>query len=250
MRSMLLVTCAGLIGASSLPDNAEPVQQPDKFVIEAGQHDIKDLVDRSAAFLGRNYLYSEADFLNAPESTVRLQHRLELDAQGCEEVVGQLAYTVGYAMLPVDAERGIYQWIFRQGPKRSEIPTSSTPMEPEEVMARRNSKMPVLTTIPLQHINATAAQNQLRPFFLAGGGGAAQIQFGVAGQALLVQGFADQVAAAIELLRKVDVPPPGQGHARVSGAFQDEETGSVQSLLEWREQIEERLQHLENKIGK
>ena len=239
MRSLTLVAvCASLLGASSLPiASPQEAARSDKFVLEAGDHAITDLIDRSASYLGRNYLYSEADLLNASNGKVKLQQRLELDASGCESVVSQIAYTMGFAMIPIDEQRGLYEWVYRQGPKRAELAVRAKSMDPDEVLRNRHLKITVLTSIPLNHVNATAAQNQLRPFFMVGGtSGVGQMQFGAAGQSLLVQGYADQVAAAIELVRKADAPPPGPS------------TESPER--EWRDDVEQRLQSLEERVGK
>ena len=68
--------------------------------------------------------------------------------------------------------------------------------------------MQVLTLVPLQHIDANRAAQQLRPFFAAANQRGNMLQFGSAGSAdsLLVQGWADEVAAAIQLLRIADQP--------------------------------------------
>jgi hypothetical protein len=210
-----------------------PSAAEDRFVIEAGEHDLRDLLDRSAEFLGRNYLYSEADLANTPDTKVRLQHELVLDAQSCEEVVSQLAYQLGFAMIPVDPEHGIYEWIFRAGPKRPELAARAIKLTPEQVLAQRKIVRPVLTSLSLHHVNAPRACNELRPFLLAGGQGGPTL--GTVGDSLLIQGFTDQVASVIELVREIDTAPGAKP--------------SEQQEQSWRDGIEARIRALEAKVA-
>ena len=222
--------------ARSVPTTATPAPSAaeDRFVIEAGEHDLRDLLNRSAVFLGRNYLYSEGDLANTPDTKVRLQQKLVLDAKSCEEVVSQLAYQLGFAMIPINPEQGIYEWIFRAGPKRPELAMRPIQLEPEQVLAQRKLLQQVLTAVPMRHVNATRACNELRPFILGGTQGFG-VTLGVAGESLLIQGFTDQVASVIELVREIDTVP-GAEEAREPG-----EQG-------WRQQIEARIKALESKL--
>ena len=78
--------------------------------------------------------------------------------------------------------------------------------------------MMVLTSVPLKHIDAAKASQQLRPFFTSGGGRNG-LSFGNAGnqRSLLLQGYANQVATAIRLLRDVDQP---QGEDSTSSYYE------------------------------
>ena len=227
---------AGLLGATSIstPPAPPPAQDPDGFVLDAGVHEVQDLIDRAAKFLGRNYIYSEQDLQNAPSSVLKLQNKLVLDAVGCEEVVGQLAYSAGFAMIPVDEERGIYEWVYRSGPKRQELSTRAVKMTADEVLRHRKRSIRVLTSLALNNIDAVGTQNMLRPFFLGGGGGGVgdALQFGVAGNSVLIQGFAARVADAIVLIREADNAAQPSQRDR-----------------EWRQHIEARLGALEKARG-
>ena len=215
------------------PQDPKPTS-PNHFVIEAGEHTIKDLIDRTAEFLKRNYIYSaqEVDQLG-PEASIKIQNRLDLGRTEVETVVSQLLYTRNFAMLPVNEPRGIYEWVSLAGQKRTEIDSRPKQMTVAEVMAYVGPKMPVITTYTLQNIQAPQAQNTLRPFFVSGGGPGPSLSFGIIGNAnaLLIRGFSDQVAAAVKLLQRTD------------GAAPDTEDFYV-----WKERIEKRVEALEQKV--
>ena len=123
-----------------------------------------------------------------------------------------------------------------QGPRRAEITNRAITMTPEEVLRRPNLKMVVVTSVTLEHTQVQVATNSLRPFFASSGqaGGALTIGNVGSNQAMLLMGFADQVAAAIRLVRLADVSP-----------------GSVYRGLEERmRELEKRLAALEEKVGR
>ncbi len=103
-------------------------------------------------------------------------------------------------------------------------------MSPEQVRERRGLVVPVRVVLPLEHMNSHNATNQLRPFF-AGGGGLGTLTVGSCGNAVMLQGFAPEVASAIEMIEKTDVPPKG---------FEP-------SWDEWRQQVEQRLDAIEQR---
>lgn len=200
-------------------------------VIEAGRHPLQDLIDRFATELGRNYLYSEAD-LQGTQATIELQSPLRLAHDEVETVLGELAYSKGFVLVPLNEEQGIYEWMSQAGPKRSEIFIHAMTLTPEQVLANPRRVIPVQSLVPLHHLNAQLAQNQLRPFF--GTGAAWQgLTIGAAGESLLLGGVAPQVAKAIELVRGID-----------------EQAANAQSQQQtWQEKIEQRLRALEKKAG-
>ncbi len=179
---------------------------------------------------------------------VTTQKRLEVDALGCEELLSQLLYTKGFALTPLDMSKGLYEVIAMQGPKRAALQTRAILMTPEEVLRRPNLKMVVVTALPLEHVQVQVATNSLRPFYAAGGQPGAALTLGNVGnnRAMLLQGFADQVAAAIRLLRLTDVPPPDVGPARPTGPTGP--TGPTR-LDDRIDKLEKRISDLERKIG-
>lgn len=218
-----LVACAFAIPAQ------DPKPAPG-FVLEAGDHELGDLIERAGKFLGRNYLVNDQELAAAGPKRVHLQSRLELDAIGCEEVVSQLCYTAGLAMMPVDARRGIWEWVSFQGPKSGALFSHALEMAPEEILRRSAWRVYVITRIPLRNLNPNAAANTLRPFFVGAGGNFAPIQFGQVGddRGLILTGIADCVAGAIRLIQDADNAAPAR-------ATEDE----------WRKAIETRVAALE-----
>lgn len=230
------VTIAVLaFAAFSLPQGPQDPKptSPNHFVIDAGEHSIKDLLDRTAEFLKRNYIYSEAEFAQlGPAANIKIHNRLDLGRNEVEAVVSELLYTLNFVMLPVNEPRGIYEWVSLGGPKRGEVETRARQMTTKDVLAYVGPKIAVMTTYTLTNINAQQAHNSLRPFF-ASGTNAGMLSFGIVGDAsaLLIRGFSDQVAAAIKILERAD------------GAAPDTE-----DFFEWKERIEKRVEALEQKI--
>ncbi len=208
------------------------------FVLEAGDHNVLDLIDRAAEFLGRNILSDPAMMMAAsPGGTViAIQKQIAVDALGCEDLLSQLLYTKGFALVPLDTSTGMYEVIAMQGPRRAEIMTRAISMTPEEVLRRPNLKMVVVTSVPLENVQIQVATNSLRPFFAAQGQSRTGLTLGNVGnnRVMLLMGFADQVAAAIRLVRSADVPP-----------------GSANETLDRRvNELEKRITALEEKVGR
>jgi hypothetical protein len=185
----------------------------DGFVLPAGHFSVQELIDAAARFLQRNILYSEMEMPSAMAGGFfHFQKELALDALGCEEVLGQLLYLKGYALLELDAQKKIYEVVFMGGQRAREVFTSALRRTPEEILQRPRLKQVVFTEVKLEHINANIATNALRPFFAIGAGPAASIgpTFGTAGSnsVILISGFQDQVAQMIQLLRACDVTGP------------------------------------------
>ena len=216
MNTLIATTTFSLLilsGTATAPLFAPPITQ-DKaktsqgFVLKAGDHDLRDIFEDAAKFLGRNYILHEADFGKGDHLRIHLQKSLNLDATGCEEVVSNLAYTRDFTIVPMDELRGLYEVIFLRGARRPLAAANAIHLDPDDVLKRSKQKIIVLTAVPLEHIDAAKAGQQLRPFFAGTGASGYGLQFGNAGsqRSLLLQGFADQVAGAIRLLRKVDQP--------------------------------------------
>jgi hypothetical protein len=204
----IVATAAAMILLTGMtpqdPQDPKSKRTSQGFVLEAGEHSLREVIQNAAKFLGRNYLTSDADFGNSP--IITLDKTLNLDAFGCEEVVSQLAYSRDFAMTPVDPKRGIYEFIFVRGPRRPQIVARATFMKPEEILRRPNLKVMISTSLKLEHNSASRVAASVRPFFAGGGAGAYSIQMGTAGNdtTLFLTGFVDQVAAAIKMLREAD----------------------------------------------
>lgn len=182
-----------------------PDTRPDEFVLGAGTHAPADLLVRVATFLGRNILWDERE-LAAPEMRpFVIQSELRLDARGCEAVTSQLFHSRGFALVPLDVARGTWEMISVQGPRRGELASRAIAMSVDDVMVRADSYVPVRCVVPLENVAATRAATTLRPFFMSNGP-ANGLSIGTLGSdsALILQGFAAEVASAIEIIRTAD----------------------------------------------
>jgi hypothetical protein len=192
------------------PANEAPAAEP--FVLEAGQIELSTLVERVASHLDYNLLYNQAE-LSAPGNLgIRLTRRTEVDRAGCWEMFNALLYHKGFAIVVLDEARGLYEIVFANGSRRSEISTGALFVPQQEVEAYAKLKaIPILTSVALQNVDATIAANSLRPFFSASGSASSGITLGSTGTSsdILVQGFGPQVAAACRLLQLVDTGTAG-----------------------------------------
>jgi len=182
------------------------------FTLPEGEVTIDELIDGAAKYLGRNLLYSSQELAAGGNSVSwTFQKQLTVDALGCEEVLYGLLYQKGFAVLPIDVDKQIYEVVFMGGQRGREVVNRAPWRTPEEILKRPGFKEMVVTSLPLQHINATVATNALRPFFsnAAGPQGGSSLALGNVGNnsAILLMGFRDQVAAAIRMLRECDTPP-------------------------------------------
>ena len=181
---------------------------PAVFVLEPGSYEPAQLIDLTAAFLQQTHLYSLADLQNNGDSTITLQTQVEVPGSHCLRVVAGLLYTKGFGLVERDPELGIYEWVSIVGPKRTEFMAQARSITVDQVLAQRYLPTCVRVLVPLQHVNANAVTNQLRPLFSMGGGSAASITIGSAAGGIVLQGVASMVANAVEVVRGADTPPP------------------------------------------
>ncbi|MCA8965269.1 MAG: hypothetical protein KDC48_10290 [Planctomycetes bacterium] len=181
------------------------------FVFEAGEVNLRDLVDRCAAYLRWNILVSDQELSGAGRTpTVALQQPVVTDEDGCEELLSSLLWTSGLALVPLDEGKKVYEVLFMNGPRQREIASRAVQRTPAQVLARPNLRMWITTVYPLTHTNATIATNALRPFFASAGGPSGNsLTLGNVGNntAILLSGPQNSVASAIEVLKAADVPP-------------------------------------------
>jgi hypothetical protein len=209
-----------------------------QFTLEAGEVAVAGLIDRCAIFLGRNILSSPLELREVPPA--RLQQRITTDRDGCEELLAGILYSNGLALTWLNEKAGIMEVINLSGPRGREATMRAVTRSVEAVLARPELKTAVITTVPLQHINATIATNSLRPFFASTGGPAAGGTLTIANvgnsTALVLCGMQSQVAHAVQLLRTVDV--------------QSKEPNALELELQARIQtFEARLKAIEDKLA-
>ncbi len=173
------------------------------FVLAAGEHDLRTLITAAASYLGRNILVTD-DFAGEPKVTLQVSQKLDRD--GCLAVVTQLAYIHGLVMVPMDRDRGMWQFININGARRNEALSRAPLLSLEEVGKLKGTRIIVTTIVPVQHVRATAATQTLRPFFATG---APSLNLGTAGAetAVMLSGFVDEVLGAAAMLAAVDQPP-------------------------------------------
>ncbi len=122
-----------------------------------------------------------------------------------------MLYIKGFALVPRgEGDLELLEIVNMGGPRGREITNGARYVKPEDLRQYASQTgVPILTTVPLKHINATVATNALRPFFGAGAaptGGSLALGNVGNNTAILLQGFGPQVYAAVELLNLVDQP--------------------------------------------
>jgi hypothetical protein len=186
----------------------KPTAKAEPFVVEAGETKLTDLIDRAAIFLGWNILSNEQEMAAGGPGTIRLQHRIEVHREGCEEVLTAMLYRAGFAITAIDEGKQLYEVISMNGPRSRELMSRAVRRTPEEILRRPNLKMAATTAVQLKHINASIATNALRPFFAATGSPTTGLTLGNLGNnsALVIAGMQDQVAIVLRFLETCDVP--------------------------------------------
>jgi hypothetical protein len=266
MRTALIIVLC-LVSSTLLPgqNKRESTANPSGFVLEAGDHDLTDIIERAAKFLGRNYLFHASEKAaasaqnrgrrgGAPGGTddttsIRLQKKLILDAIACEEVVSQLAFSRGFVIVPVDALRGIYEVISVVGPRSSILRSRFEHVTPVEVRRRSRMRVLVSTIVRLEHVSASTASQQLRPF-LARSNNIGEVVVGSVGSGLLLSGFSEKVAGVLRLLEVIDVP---DGETAAAGN-QNGQFGYLQQQIQAHghkmRMMESKIKQLEILLGK
>lgn len=193
----------------SAPALAQTAKELPPFVFHAEETDMRTLVDRCAAYLQRNILFSPEDAAakGLPQQ-LTLQQPIATDRKGCEDLLSQFLGRAGLALTYVDQEGKLLEVISMHGSRQAEIWQRAHLRSVEEVLARPNLRVPVLVQVHLQHTNSQIAQNSLRPFFATGNSNRGALTIGTMGNesALLVMGFQDMVAQALRMLQAADVP--------------------------------------------
>ena len=235
-----------LLGSLAAQDPPPIVQEEgDYYVLNVGERegtDIKAFIKLAQLITKKTFIYGDQDIDNAPDNKVTWVGTKRVRKDNFFAYFQTILYIKGFAtVIHGDADTEIIEIIYRQGPKRPELSTKAVFITPDEIGDYANQTgVQVLTSVPLKHIDATAAQNTLRPFFLGGGAAAtgATLQFGVAGRSLLLQGFGPQVYAAYQLLllvdQELDVPEHEVRITKLVNAAADELEVILKDILEDR----------------
>jgi len=206
------------------------------FALDAGTIEIADLIDRCAIYLQWNILWDENELQHA--KAVRLQMPISTDDDGCHELLCNLLLRSGFALTALDDDKKMYEVVFLSGQRGREVLQRAQQRTVAEALARPKLKMPIMTTVPLEHINGTIATNALRPFFAGYGanGGSLSLTIGNIGtsKSIILAGFQDQVVQAIHLIQSCDVEQPIMHEG--------------QPLPEYVQKLEQRLQKLEKML--
>ena len=220
-------------GAKAAPTETRP------FVLPAGNIAVADLIAHCSDYLGCNIIVSPQSLPEA--AAITLQHRIETDRDGCEDLLAALLSRNHLALTVLNAELNILEVINLLGPRGREIAARAVWKTPEQILARPQLKVPVITTVELEHINAQLANNALRSF-LAGNPSTngMPLMIGNAGNKrnLVLRGMQDQVAAAIKLIATSDVPPP------------EVERDELSHLANQLRQLDKRISQLEQQLAK
>ncbi len=190
------------------------------FVLEAGEVKITEFVDRCASYLQWNILSSATEMAACPMEAIRTQNRIEVDRDGCVELLSSMLVRGSFVLTVLDEEKHLYEILSLIGPHSRDIANRAVSRTPEEILARPTLRMPVTTVLELKHSNAMIAVNSLRPFFAStgsptGGGGPT---LGTTGgtTTIVISGLQDQVATAIGIVRAGDVPEPPEAQKGVT----------------------------------
>lgn len=178
------------------------VANKDGLVLPAGEFAVAELIDATAAFLCRNYLYDEATVRRC--GTFVLQRTIALDALGSEELLYALLSTRDLAALPIDELRGVYQIVpLGAEPRLLALLPWRTP---EEIRRRPRLREAVVTALDLRQVDARQLAQMFRqhvdahdpsrtPLFAA---------FAADEHLLLLRGYRDQLAPAIQLVQALE----------------------------------------------
>jgi len=205
----------------------------DGLVLPAGEFAVSELIDATATFLCRNYVYDAAAVARAAPFT--LHRPLALDAIGAEEVLHALLAVRELAAMPVDELRGVHQ-IVSIGPRAGTAAAVNAPWRsPEEILARPRFRDLAMTAIELRNADAGMVAQGLRVHFATAGPWNPGVLTACAAgpNLLLLHGYRDQLAQVIGLVRQLDkaTPPPPSPSVVDRIAALERELGELRKLL-------------------
>lgn len=176
----------------------------DGLTLPAGEFSVAELIEATAGYLCRNYVYDAADVARCASFT--LQRSLSLDALGSEEMLYALLASRDLVAVPLDELRGLYQ-VTTVDPDRSRNAwLALTPVRsPDEILRRPQLREIVMTSFELRAANAQVVSQPLNQLFGSGGWRPGSLVAMAAGpQMVLLHGYRDQIAKALLLLQQLD----------------------------------------------
>lgn len=176
----------------------------DGLVLPAGEFSVAHLIEATARYLCRNYLYDEASIADLRGFV--LQRAIALDACGAEEILYSLLTTRAHVVLPVDEHRGLFA-IVPVGANAPPLPITSVPMRSRaEILQRPQLHELVTTTLDLPLGDAPRLAAALEAFFVLGDGmGPIRPRAAAAGpHTLFLFGFRDQLVDVVQLVRQLE----------------------------------------------
>lgn len=174
------------------------------LVLPAGEFTVPELIEATADFLCRNYLY---DYGKAEQAGMfRLQRPVAVDALGAEELLYALLSTRGFAVLPIDELRGVYGVLYLGATDRDPSPPLQSPWRPaEEILRRPQLREIVYSHVLLEHADAREVARMLRdldrhqtwrPGHLLASASSSRF--------LMLHGYRDRIANAIRIAQQID----------------------------------------------
>jgi hypothetical protein len=190
------------------PGKAAPPAAKEPFTLPAGEMKIPALIDRCAAYLDCNILWDAAASAGVPSVTVA--KLVSTDRAGCLDFLASSLRSAGFSLTWLDQRAGTLEAICSTGARSREISARAEFVSEEQLAAAPTLCMPVIVLVPLQHVNAAFAANQLRPMLAANREAGNQVVAGNIGRmpVLLFMGMRPEVAKAIRAIREFDQPAP------------------------------------------
>jgi hypothetical protein len=182
------------------------------LTLPAGDYTVVELVEATAHFLCRNYLYDPV--LLAAAKGFTLQRPIAVDALGSEEMLYALLASRDFAIWPLDEHRGLFHVVpLGENQRPSGLSTATPWRMPDEILRRPRLREIVMTAIDLEHGDCQQLAGLLRTAFAAQGPWRPGMltATGSAPHTLILHGYREQVANAILLARRYDracTPPP------------------------------------------
>ena len=244
-------------GDSQDPEPATPqmVVEGDEIVFsmsETSGMDLKDFIKWAQEMTQKRFTFNENDLTQALNNRVSFlgtfRFKQETFAEDFFGFFQTMLYIKGFALLQRGSGDTELLGIVNMGGQRGREVNSSARYVSVDMIDRYKNQtgVPIITTVRLKNMNATIAQNALRPFFAAAGGAAAGgggLTINAVGNnsSLLVQGFGPQVHDFVSLFKIIDQPTETPNLitqvVRLEYAAPEELFEVVNEILENRQQV-------------